>query len=51
MKTIGRFEITKRLGGGGFGEVFLGNDPLMKRQVAIKVFRPKDENLIACHLQ
>ncbi|WP_376696535.1 SUMF1/EgtB/PvdO family nonheme iron enzyme [Wenzhouxiangella sp. EGI_FJ10305] len=37
----------KRLGGGGFGEVFLGEDPAIGRQVAIKLFKPKDENLIA----
>ena len=47
MDTIGRFKILKRLGGGGFGEVFLGEDPDIGRQVAIKVFKPKDENLIA----
>lgn len=44
---IGRFFVRKRLGGGGFGEVFLAEDPSIGRQVAIKVFRPKDENLIA----
>src|SRR6056297_548118 len=45
--VIGRYKILKRLGGGGFGEVFLGEDPAIGRQVAIKVFKPKDENLIA----
>ncbi|MDZ7792059.1 MAG: SUMF1/EgtB/PvdO family nonheme iron enzyme [Xanthomonadales bacterium] len=44
---IGRYKVLKRLGGGGFGEVFLGEDPAIGRQVAIKVFKPKDENLIA----
>ncbi|AKS41448.1 SUMF1/EgtB/PvdO family nonheme iron enzyme [Wenzhouxiangella marina] len=44
---VGRYTILKRLGGGGFGEVFLGEDPQIGRQVAIKVFKPKDENLIA----
>ena len=44
---IGRFHIRKRLGGGGFGEVFLAEDLTIGRQVAIKVFQPKDENLIA----
>ena len=44
---IGRFQVRKRLGGGGFGEVFLAEDPTIGRQDAIKVFRPKDENLIA----
>lgn len=46
-QQIGRFHVRKRLGGGGFGEVFLAEDPTIGRQVAIKVFRPKDENLIA----
>ncbi|MDZ7792049.1 MAG: serine/threonine-protein kinase [Xanthomonadales bacterium] len=47
MNQISRYKILKRLGGGGFGEVFLGEDPAIGRQVAIKVFKPKDENLIA----
>ncbi|AKS41454.1 protein kinase domain-containing protein [Wenzhouxiangella marina] len=47
MNLIERYTILKRLGGGGFGEVFLGEDPQIGRQVAIKVFKPKDENLIA----
>jgi len=47
MHQIGRYKILKRLGGGGFGQVFLGEDPAIGRQVAIKVFKPKDENLIA----
>lgn len=36
---IGRFVIKARLGGGGIGEVFLGDDILLKRQVAMKVIR------------
>ena len=34
---LGRFEVTRRLGGGGMGEVFLARDPDLDRQVAIKV--------------
>jgi serine/threonine-protein kinase len=45
MEQIGQYKILRRLGGGGFGEVWLGEDAL--RQVAIKIFNPKDENLIA----
>ncbi len=47
MESIGRYRILKRLGGGGFGEVYLGHDDRINRDVAIKVFNPKDENLIA----
>ncbi len=47
MDHIGKYRILKRLGSGGFGEVYLGHDADMKRDVAIKVFRPKDENIIA----
>jgi serine/threonine protein kinase len=47
MEQVGRFKVIRRLGGGGFGEVWLGLDETIKREVAIKVFKPKDENLIA----
>ena len=36
---IGRYEIIKRLGKGGFGNVFLAKDPELHRKVAIKVPR------------
>ena len=47
MESIGKYKIYKQLGAGGFGEVYLCHDSDMDRDVAIKVFRPKDENLIA----
>jgi len=47
ISRIGRYEIRRRLGGGGFGEVYLGYDTQIDREVAIKVFCPKDETLVA----
>ena len=38
---IGRFEIAEQLGVGGFGIVFRGIDPVMQREVAIKIPRPE----------
>ena len=37
IKSIGRYEIVKKLGRGGAGIVFLARDPYIKRDVAIKV--------------
>lgn len=37
IKSIGRYKITKKLGRGGAGIVFLAKDPYIKRDVAIKV--------------
>ncbi|MFL6468712.1 MAG: serine/threonine protein kinase, partial [Pyrinomonadaceae bacterium] len=36
-EVIGHYKIVKRLGAGGMGEVYLGDDPTLKRPVAIKV--------------
>ena len=47
MEQIGRFQVKRQLGSGGFGAVFLAVDPAIDRLVAIKIFRPKDENVIA----
>ncbi len=37
---IGRYRIGKKLGEGGMGSVHLGYDPMLDRQVAIKVMSP-----------
>ena len=44
LTHIGRFEIRRRLGMGGFGVVFLAYDPAIDREVALKV--PRVETLI-----
>jgi len=38
--TIGKFEILRQLGQGAMGEVYLGRDPGLQREVAIKTIRP-----------
>jgi serine/threonine protein kinase/TolB-like protein/Tfp pilus assembly protein PilF len=37
--TLGRYEVRRRLGAGGFGAVYLGHDAQLDRAVAIKVLR------------
>ena len=43
-QSIGRYEITGRLGRGGMGMVFRGRDPKIGRQVAIKLLHVDDAN-------
>lgn len=38
--AIGRFELKRQIGEGGFGVVYEAFDPLLRRRVAIKVMRP-----------
>ena len=39
VKKFGRYHLIERLGAGGFGVVFKAHDPVMKRDVAIKIPR------------
>src|SRR5262245_5700285 len=40
-RSVGRFEINRRLGCGGFGMVYLASDPSLRRRIALKVQRPE----------
>lgn len=41
--TLGRYEILKELGKGAMGVVYLGKDPALNREMAIKTIRFNDE--------
>ncbi|MEC5218177.1 serine/threonine protein kinase [Actimicrobium sp. GrIS 1.19] len=41
LSRIGRFHITGELGRGTVGAVYIGHDPVIDRDVAIKIFNPK----------
>jgi serine/threonine-protein kinase len=40
-QTLGKYSIVRTLGAGGMGSVFLGRDPSLERDVAIKVILPQ----------
>jgi serine/threonine protein kinase len=50
LEKLGKYQITKKLGEGGFGSVLLATDSKLKRNVALKVLHPQvasDEMLLA----
>jgi serine/threonine protein kinase len=40
IQTFGKYTITRQLGSGGMAEVYLAHDPMLDRNVAIKVIHP-----------
>ncbi len=44
-KTIGKYEISEQIGVGGFGAVYRGRDPFIKRTVAVKTCQLNDEEI------
>ena len=44
-EKIGKYEIAEQIGVGGFGAVFRGRDPFIKRQVAVKTCQVNDEEI------
>lgn len=40
LRRIGRFHVTRELGRGAVGAVYVGHDPVIDRDVAIKTFNP-----------
>ncbi len=42
---LGKYEIVEKVGQGGFGVVYRGRDPLLRRNVAVKVCSTEDQDL------
>lgn len=45
-KTLDRYELHKLVGRGGMADVYEGYDPHMDREVAVKVFKREDEEML-----
>jgi serine/threonine-protein kinase len=45
MQRAGKYEIVRKIGAGGFGVVYEGRDPFIKRRVAIKACTTEDEEI------
>src|SRR5437764_116277 len=42
-ETIGKYRVVERVGRGGMGMIFKAHDPILDRQVALKVISPEVE--------
>jgi serine/threonine protein kinase len=45
IEKIGKYEVVEKIGVGGFGTVYKGRDPFIKRTVAIKTCQSDDEEI------
>ncbi|HTI14514.1 MAG TPA: serine/threonine-protein kinase [Dictyobacter sp.] len=45
-RTLGRYELRQMMGHGGMADVYLAYDPHFEREVAVKVFKREDEDLL-----
>lgn len=46
LKKLGKYEIVEWLGGGRFGDVFLGYDTLLEQNFALKLSRMRQEEIV-----
>ncbi len=44
LQTLGRYQVLRRIGKGGMGDVWLCEDPTLRRQVAIKTLPARSQN-------
>lgn len=40
-RMLGEFVLREQIGGGGFGDVYRGEQPRLRREVVVKVLRPE----------
>ena len=45
LTQVGKYQILEKIGVGGFGSVYRGRDPFIKRSVAIKTCQGDDDEI------